>query len=206
MNKYIVLLCCALSFAGFAQKKKLLPFHLCQCENGDLGTITHLTHVPDSNGYRKKDTLCIPVPKVIDTIGGKISIGYELPPIPSTHEYILPDGRSLGEGSMKSWTSNIESERAARQKAVGASDALPEQTTAGCTFNGKPMNGKVRAVTTNADFKVRVVERNETLTVRYVTNSLSNTRCGQWEMVSTGEDFTVQFVEWGEDFTIRIAD
>ena len=75
-----------------------------------------------------------------------------------------------------------------------------------CAFNGKSLNGNVRIVGEydHPDFRVRIVERNEDLTVRYYTNSWG-TGCGWWRVDSGyGTDFTVAFVDKDEDFTVRI--
>lgn len=71
-----------------------------------------------------------------------------------------------------------------------------------CTFKGKPIYGNVRIVdnSTVADFKVRLVERDEYASIKIVTNETS--RCGEWHLVDSGDDFTVKFVESGEDFSI----
>jgi hypothetical protein len=79
-----------------------------------------------------------------------------------------------------------------------------------CKINGISMNAKVRIVFwyDRPTFKVRAVkdgDGGEDLTVRFITNTRSSSLCGQWELVSGGEDFTVAFVENGEDFTVRIA-
>ena len=79
---------------------------------------------------------------------------------------------------------------------------------ANCEFKGQSMNlVKVRFTNVaNAKYKVRIVDNNEDLTVRYVTNSWRNDLCGQWIVNDTGHpDFTVAVVEYGEDFTIRIT-
>lgn len=88
----------------------------------------------------------------------------------------------------------------------GTSDRAPE----GCKFRGVNFNlAKVKIVPAyqNHTFKVRIVERDEALTVRFYSNSYHSNRCGQWRLVdSETPDFTVTFVDYGEDFTIRIAD
>lgn len=81
-----------------------------------------------------------------------------------------------------------------------------------CVFKGQKMDCvkvKIRPEYENVDFKVRIVDNNEDLTVKILTyNSWSSCRCGQWWFVKPNEsaDFTVKFVEYGEDFTIRISE
>lgn len=71
-----------------------------------------------------------------------------------------------------------------------------------CIFNGKKIYGRVRVVEYDADFKVKLVERDEFLSIKLVTTESPN-ECGFWKMVDSSEDFSVQFVEYGEDFSIR---
>jgi hypothetical protein len=78
-----------------------------------------------------------------------------------------------------------------------------------CEFKGQTMNlVKVRFTTSeNAKYKVKIVEKDEDLTVRYITNSWRSDLCGQWILATTDTpDFTVAVVEYGEDFTIRITE
>jgi hypothetical protein len=85
-----------------------------------------------------------------------------------------------------------------------------DKAPANCKIKGMPMNAKVKIVDKNTSpvFKVRIVNHDEDLTVRFPKSrsSVSN-RCGQWYIV-TGEapDFTVAFVEYGEDFTVCIVE
>jgi len=77
-----------------------------------------------------------------------------------------------------------------------------------CEFKGQKMNCvKVRFTDpANAKYKVRIVEKDEDLTVRYVTNSWRSDLCGQWILATADvPDFTVAVVEYGEDFTVRIT-
>jgi len=80
-----------------------------------------------------------------------------------------------------------------------------------CMFKGYSMNARVRIINEDSrpTFRVRVLEDgqgDEDLTVRFVTNKRSTCDCGQWEIVESGEDFTVAFVESGEDFVVRITE
>jgi hypothetical protein len=61
--------------------------------------------------------------------------------------------------------------------------------------------GKVREVMVGADYRVQVVKTDENLRVRKVQVAANGP--GLWEMVNTGEHFTVEFVHVGEDFKIR---
>ena len=78
-----------------------------------------------------------------------------------------------------------------------------------CEFKGQKMDRvKVRFThISNAKYKVRIVEGDEDLTVRYVTNSFRSDLCGQWILLTADTpDFSVAVVEYGEDFTIRITE
>lgn len=73
-----------------------------------------------------------------------------------------------------------------------------------CTCNDIFLSGVVNIVEYNEDFKVRLVDGFEDLTV---TNSpyTAPSSCGNWHFDNDmNADFTVKFVEYGEDFTIRI--
>lgn len=95
----------------------------------------------------------------------------------------------------------ITSENANRKRAT--LNLNDHQTLSkNCTFNDVKIYGRVRVVEYGADFKVKIVDRDEYLSVKLVTTESPND-CGYWQMVNSSENFTVQFVEYGEDFTIR---
>lgn len=50
--------------------------------------------------------------------------------------------------------------------------------------------------------KVRIVERGEDFTIRWVDR---NPGVGEWEEVPRLEDFTIRFVESGEDVKVRFV-
>ena len=73
-----------------------------------------------------------------------------------------------------------------------------------CTYNGKPLYGKVEIVDFAADIDVRVVDYFPDLNVEavdYFPNS-----CGKWEFVDYFPDFTVRFVDYFGDLTIKFVD
>jgi hypothetical protein len=70
-----------------------------------------------------------------------------------------------------------------------------------CTFKGKKLYGKVKIVNSNADFKVRVVDYSEDISIKKTVNNPSS--CGEWKFVESSEDFKIQIVKDGEDFKIR---
>lgn len=72
-----------------------------------------------------------------------------------------------------------------------------------CTCGGKFLAGKVRMVSYGEEFKVRVVSYAEDVTVVKQFSLSLQSRCGEWQFVEYGENFTVRFVEYDEDFSIR---
>ena len=86
--------------------------------------------------------------------------------------------------------------------------ALPAQAASKvdgqCRYKGIKLNGKVKVVTHGADLKVQVKNSFPDLKVQQVT-SFPN-KCGQWQMVTSFPDFTVQFVDSFPDITIKYVD
>jgi len=70
-----------------------------------------------------------------------------------------------------------------------------------CKCKGIELKGRVKIVTSGADFRVKVVESQPDLRVKKV--NLSPVECGEWQFVDSGEDFTIQFVDNFPDFTIK---
>ncbi|MFA5625045.1 MAG: hypothetical protein WC966_08345 [Bradymonadales bacterium] len=70
-----------------------------------------------------------------------------------------------------------------------------------CTYNGIPLNGKVKVVQHHEDIKVKIVEYHEDVRVKVVEHH-PNT-CGVWKFVEHHEDFKVKFVEHHEDIKVR---
>jgi len=61
--------------------------------------------------------------------------------------------------------------------------------------------GKVRIVNTGETFKVRISDFPD-LNVLITPHPL---KCGEWEFVEIGENFSIRFVEIGEDFSIKYS-
>lgn len=70
-----------------------------------------------------------------------------------------------------------------------------------CECKGIPLHGRVKVVTSHADFRVKVVDAHADLHVRKVTSHPD--ACGEWLFVTSHEDFTVQIVDSHEDFSIK---
>ena len=64
----------------------------------------------------------------------------------------------------------------------------------------KPFMGKVRVVSHNADYKVKIDTVFPDLKVQFV--NITPYKTGQWQKVDFGEDFTIMYVSYGEDFSI----
>lgn len=73
-----------------------------------------------------------------------------------------------------------------------------------CGCKSFALYGKVKFVTSFADFKVKIVTQFPDLKVQYVDRFA--TKCGKWQKVDQFEDFTVQIVDQFPDFTVQIVD
>ena len=84
-----------------------------------------------------------------------------------------------------------------------AGDALRHPTfdMDNCTCKNIPLFGKVEVKSSCADFKVEVVTSYADLRVEVV--DMCPRRCGQWEFVTGGADFSVEFVTSCADFKIE---
>ena len=71
----------------------------------------------------------------------------------------------------------------------------------GCTYKGKKLYGKVKAVNSFSDIKVQVVNAFPDLKVKKVNSFAS--RCGEWKFVSSFPDLKVQFVNSFPDIKIK---
>ena len=72
-----------------------------------------------------------------------------------------------------------------------------------CTCKEIPLFGRVRVVSSYADFKVEVVTAFEDIKID-TTKTITN-KCGQWQIVNDFPDFTVQFVNAFPDFKVRFV-
>ncbi|GET44173.1 hypothetical protein MiSe_89990 [Microseira wollei NIES-4236] len=73
-----------------------------------------------------------------------------------------------------------------------------------CTYQGKPLYGRVKFVESFQDIKVKVVTTSPDLRVKMVTNS--TTRCGEWAIVEFLPNLKVQFVETLPDIEIQFVE
>lgn len=77
-------------------------------------------------------------------------------------------------------------------------------STQECSYNGIPLHGKVKVVSSFADFKVQIVTSFPDIDVKTVTAFPNN--CGEWEFVDTFPDFTIQYVDAFPDIKIRFVE
>lgn len=87
---------------------------------------------------------------------------------------------------------------------VDTSDAQSKKIGPGCTFKGKKLYGKVKFVSSFADFKVQAVSSFPDLKVKQVEAFPDS--CGKWQVVDSFPDFTVQMVDAFPDFKIRYVE
>jgi hypothetical protein len=71
-----------------------------------------------------------------------------------------------------------------------------------CTFNGMPLFGQVQYVTDFPDFQV---SESAFPDLRVREGSFADS-CGEWEIVTSFPDFTVEIVTSFEDFSIEYSD
>jgi len=73
-----------------------------------------------------------------------------------------------------------------------------------CTCKGISLKGKVKIVSSFPDFKVKIVNSFPNLKVKTV--KAFPKKCGEWQLVESFPDFTVQFVDAFPDFTIQFVE
>lgn len=73
-----------------------------------------------------------------------------------------------------------------------------------CSYEGKPLYGRVKFVESLQDIKVKVVITSPDLRVKMVTNPTN--RCGEWEIVEFLPDLKVQFVDTLPDLEIKFVE
>lgn len=76
-----------------------------------------------------------------------------------------------------------------------------DRITKDCYCDQTKLYGRVRFVSDGADFRIKFVSGNPDLNIRFVTRPAN--KCGEWQIVEGGEDFTVCVVDGGEAFTVR---
>ncbi len=79
-----------------------------------------------------------------------------------------------------------------------------EPVTKDCKCDDTELFGRVRFVNDGGDFRIRFVQNNPDLRIQFVARPAS--KCGQWQIVDGGEDFTVYVVAGGEDFTVQYSE
>jgi hypothetical protein len=75
---------------------------------------------------------------------------------------------------------------------------------ADCTFNGKPLFGKVRFVEDHPDVRVSIVKDHPDLLVQLVRTNLSPEQCGEWRVTKTS-GVRVQIVRSHPDVRVKLV-
>lgn len=76
--------------------------------------------------------------------------------------------------------------------------------TAGCTYKGFKLYGKIKIVDAFPDIKIKIVESFPDLKVQVVDNWPDD--CGKWKFVDSFPDLKVQFVESFPDIKIKFVE
>lgn len=91
--------------------------------------------------------------------------------------------------------------------ALASASALAQEgrlDAAHCTFNGKPLAGRVQVVTSFPDVRVQVVESFPNIRVQWVTSFPD--RCGRWQHVENFPDVRIQYVESFPDVRVQFVE
>ncbi len=73
-----------------------------------------------------------------------------------------------------------------------------------CYYQGIPLHGKVKFVTSFPDFKVKFVSSFPDLKVKFVSSFPDE--CGEWQVVESFPDFKIQVVESFADIEIKVVE
>ncbi|WP_447920309.1 hypothetical protein [Achromobacter aegrifaciens] len=77
---------------------------------------------------------------------------------------------------------------------------------ANCTYKGVPLYGKVKIVTAFPDIKVKVVAYSGFADLAVWKSFAFAERCGEWRIVDSMPDFTIELVDAFPDVTIAWVD
>lgn len=89
---------------------------------------------------------------------------------------------------------------------AGNSYRNPSFNKEDCTCEGKRLYGKVKVVSSGADFKVQVVDTWQDLDVKVVTEWADS--CGKWKFVDENTswyDFSIEYVSSYPDFKVKFV-
>ncbi len=104
----------------------------------------------------------------------------------------------------KLFTATVFATQAEKTQVTGETQPVSVKTDwAKCIYNGRLMTGRVKVVSFDANYRVKLVQLNPDL---LVTESRGRPMgCGSWQFVNQNFDFTIQLVTEAEDFTIAIS-
>lgn len=94
-------------------------------------------------------------------------------------------------------------DRPAKDRLIASAVKTAKLDKSRCTYNGIPLKGKVKVVTSFADIKVKVVESFPDIKVKTVTSFPDD--CGEWQFVESFPDFTIQYVESFPDVQVKFV-
>lgn len=104
----------------------------------------------------------------------------------------------------KLFTATVFATQAEKTQVTGETKPVSVKTDwAKCIYNGRLMTGRVKVVSFDANYRVKLVQLKPDL---LVTESRGRPMgCGSWQFVNHNYDFTIQLVTEAEDFTVAIA-
>ena len=73
-----------------------------------------------------------------------------------------------------------------------------------CYYQGIPLHGKIKFVTSFPDIKVKFVSSFPDLKVKFVSSFPDE--CGEWQVVESFPDFKIQVVESLPDIEIKVVE
>lgn len=73
-----------------------------------------------------------------------------------------------------------------------------------CYYQGIPLHGKIKFVTSFPDIKVKFVSSFPDLKVKFVSSFPD--KCGEWQVVESFPDFKIQVVESFPDIEIKVVE
>jgi hypothetical protein len=138
------------------------------------------------------------------TFSFKVPAGYQL--VEPATKYTKMLLRTNGPGQMsKLFTATVFRSKTERDLATGASEVNAVSVTdwSKCLYKGALLQGRVKVVTFDPDYRVQLVNQGANLVIEQVASKAKS--CGQWQFVNQNYDFSVQLVYEGADFTISIV-
>jgi hypothetical protein len=138
------------------------------------------------------------------TFSFKVPAGYQsIEPAAKYTKMLL---RTIGPGQMpKLFTATVYKTKTERDLATGSSgvNAISVTDWSKCLYKGALLQGRVKVVTYDANYRVQLVSQGADLVIEQVAGKAKS--CGQWQFVNQNFDFSIQLVNEAADFTISIV-